>query len=92
MAEFYLGMALFLLLNLLTGLVRVFRGPTLVDRMLTVQLFGTTAVAILMLLAEGLAAPALHDVALLFALLAALSSVAFVRLTPPDHASREDQP
>jgi multicomponent Na+:H+ antiporter subunit F len=92
MAEFYLEMALFLLLNLLTGLVRVFRGPTLVDRMLTVQLFGTTAVAILMLLAEGLAAPALRDVALLFALLAALSSVAFVRLAPPAHASKEDQP
>lgn len=92
MAEFYLGMALFLLLNLLAGLVRVFRGPTLVDRMLTVQLFGTTAVAILMLLAEGLAAPALRDVALLFALLAALSIVAFVRLTPPNHASEEDQP
>lgn len=59
---------------------RVLRGPTAADRMLAAQLFGTTAVAILVLLAEGSDAPALRDVALVFALLAAVTAVAFVRL------------
>lgn len=80
MTELYLSVATFLLLNLLAGLIRVLRGPTLADRMLAAQLFGSTAVAILLLLAESMQIPALRDVAMLFALLAALVTVAFVRL------------
>jgi len=73
------GMALFLLLTLLAGLWRVLRGPTAADRMLAAQLFGTTAVACLLLLAQALDQPPLRDVALVFALLAAVTAVAFVR-------------
>lgn len=69
----------FLLLNLAAGLWRVMRGPTAADRMLAAQLFGTTAVAVLLLLAEGMGRPALRDVALVFALLAAVAAVAFVQ-------------
>ncbi len=58
---------------------RVLRGPTAADRMLAAQLFGTTAVAILLLLAEAAGSAALRDVALVFALLAAVTAVAFVR-------------
>jgi multicomponent Na+:H+ antiporter subunit F len=47
--------------------------------MLAAQLFGTTAVAILLLLAEAGGSAALRDVALVFALLAAVTAVAFVR-------------
>lgn len=79
MNELYLAVAAFLLLNVLVGLARVLRGPTPADRMLAAQLFGTTGVAILLLLAQGLSAPALRDVALVLALLSALSMVAFVR-------------
>jgi multicomponent Na+:H+ antiporter subunit F len=71
--------ALFLLLNVLGGLLRVARGPTAPDRMLAAQLFGTAGVAILLVLAEALDAPALRDVALVFALLAAVLAVAFVK-------------
>lgn len=87
MNEFYLTIAVILLLNLLVGSMRILRGPTLVDRMLVVQLFGTLAVAILVLLAESLGTPALRDVALLFAVLAALIMVAFVglRLRDPEN-------
>lgn len=74
-----LFLSLFLLLNLAAGLWRVMRGPTAADRMLAAQLFGTTAVAILLLLAEGTGQPALRDVALVFALLAAVAAVAFVQ-------------
>ncbi|TDY02601.1 monovalent cation/H+ antiporter complex subunit F [Thiohalophilus thiocyanatoxydans] len=75
----YLGGALFLLLTLVAGLWRVLRGPTAADRMLAAQLFGTTAVACLLLLAEADRAPALRDVALVFALLAVVAVVTFVR-------------
>jgi multicomponent Na+:H+ antiporter subunit F len=71
---------LFLALNLAAGLVRVARGPTAADRMLAALLFGSTTVAILLLLAEWTAQPALRDVALLFMLLATILSVAFVGL------------
>jgi multicomponent Na+:H+ antiporter subunit F len=74
-----LALALFLALNLGAGMWRVLRGPTAADRMLAAQLFGTTAVAILLLLAEASGGAALRDVALVFALLAAVTAVAFVR-------------
>jgi multicomponent Na+:H+ antiporter subunit F len=47
--------------------------------MLAAQLFGTTAAAILLLLAELSAAPALRDAALVLALLAAVTVTAFTR-------------
>ena len=70
---------MFLLLNLGAGMWRVLRGPSAADRMLAAQLFGTTAVAILLLLAEATGSAALRDVALVFALLATVTAVAFVR-------------
>ena len=79
MQTLFLTLALFLLLNLGAGMWRVLRGPTAADRMLAAQLFGTTAVAILLLLAEASGSAALRDVALVFALLAAVTAVAFVR-------------
>jgi multicomponent Na+:H+ antiporter subunit F len=84
MTEFLFLMAIFLFLNLVVGLARVYRGPGSSDRMIAILLFGTTTVAMLLLLAEAMAMPALRDVALLFVLLAALISVAFVRLPPRD--------
>jgi len=79
MQTFHLALALFLLLNLVAGMWRVLRGPTATDRMLAAQLFGTTAVAILLLLAQASSHSSLLDVALIFALLAAITAVAFVR-------------
>jgi multicomponent Na+:H+ antiporter subunit F len=79
MAFFHLMLAFFLLLTLIIGMLRILRGPTPADRMLAAQLFGTTGVAIFLLLAEAMAAPALRDIGLVYALLAAVTSVAFVR-------------
>jgi multicomponent Na+:H+ antiporter subunit F len=70
---------LVILASLLAGLVRVVRGPSLGDRMLAAQLFGTGAVALLVILSVAMAMPALIDVALVFAILAAVAVVAFVR-------------
>ncbi|HMO65340.1 MAG TPA: monovalent cation/H+ antiporter complex subunit F [Verrucomicrobiota bacterium] len=78
-----LGLAVFLLVTLVAGMIRVVRGPTAADRMLAAQLFGTTGVATLLLLAYAGDAPALVDVALVFALLAAVVGVAFGRRGGP---------
>jgi multicomponent Na+:H+ antiporter subunit F len=78
MISLHLAVATFLTVNVVAGLFRVIRGPTAADRMLAAQLFCTTAVAVLLLLAEALAMPAARDVALVFALLAALATAAFV--------------
>lgn len=80
METFFLAASLFLLLNLVAGLVRVYQGPGAADRMLAVLLFGTTTVAALLLLAHGGGHPALIKVALVFVMLAAIAAIAFVRL------------
>ena len=77
----YLSIAIFLLLTLVAGLWRVLRGPSSADRMLAAQLFGSTAVACVLLLAQIFDDPPLRDVALIFALLAAVAAVAFVLRT-----------
>jgi multicomponent Na+:H+ antiporter subunit F len=81
-AAFYVAIALFLLLNIFAGMARIFRGPTAADRMLAVQLFGTQGVAILLLLAQSFGRPALRNVAFVFAVLAIMAMVAFVRRAP----------
>lgn len=90
MNAIYMGVSIFLLLNILAGTVRTLWGPGLADRIITAQLFGTLGVAILLVLAQLLDRPALRDVALVFALLGAVAGVAFVsrvwRLT-----GREDE-
>lgn len=79
MTGFLLAVALFLVANVAAGLVRVIRGPTQADRVVAAQLFGTTGVAILLVLSVAADARPLRDVALVFALLAVVVSVAFVK-------------
>lgn len=90
METFYLALSVFLLLNLGAGMWRVLRGPTPADRMLAAQLFGTTAVAILLLLGQVFDRSELRDVALVFALLAAITAVAFVRKTWSEQEEKHD--
>ena len=74
------ALVLFLIANLLAGLWRIYQGPTAADRMLSALLFGSTTVAILLLLAEWQQMPALQIAALIFAMLAAVISLAFVAI------------
>ena len=67
---------LLLLASLGLGLLRALVGPSLADRMLSVQLLGTGGVALLLLLSLLLGQPALIDVALVLALLAAVAVAA----------------
>ncbi|MFZ5477374.1 MAG: monovalent cation/H+ antiporter complex subunit F [Myxococcota bacterium] len=81
MHEVRAAVSAFLLLTVLIGLVRVARGPTLADRFLVSQLFGSTGVAVLLILAADPGMWALRNVALVFAILAPVTVVALVRLT-----------
>jgi multicomponent Na+:H+ antiporter subunit F len=71
--------AFVLLISLGGGMYQVLRGPTAGDRILVIQLFGTAAVAVLILIGEARNESALVDIALVLALLAAITMVAFVR-------------
>ncbi len=73
------ALALVILLCIVAGLARVFGGPSRIDRLLAAQLMGSAGVATLLLLAYGLDRPSLVDVALVIALLAAVTSVTFVQ-------------
>jgi len=77
MTELLLLSATGLMLSLFLGLLRVLLGPSAGDRMLATQLIGTAGVGILLPLSLLLDEPALIDVALLLALLAAVAAAAF---------------
>ncbi len=85
-----IAVAIALMLTLVGGLLRILVGPSRADRMLAAQLFGTTGVAVLLLLAEAFESPALRDVALVFALLAVINTVVFVRADAPGPAQKRE--
>jgi multicomponent Na+:H+ antiporter subunit F len=80
--------AAFLLITLTGAMVRAQRGPDPADRMQALLALGTTLVAVLLLLGYACCDTALLDVALVFALLAAVISIAFATY-PPDRGQGE---
>jgi multicomponent Na+:H+ antiporter subunit F len=91
MALYFTIVAFGLLVTMLAGLIRILRGPKPADRMLGVQLSGTTTVAVLLLLAEAADGDALRNVALVFVLLSLLVLIAFVERTPPGGVAGENE-
>jgi multicomponent Na+:H+ antiporter subunit F len=79
MDEFLLSAAAFVLLMVALGLVRVARGPGYADRMMAAQLLGTGGIGALLLVGAAVGEAAVVDVALTLALLAAFTSIAFVK-------------
>jgi multicomponent Na+:H+ antiporter subunit F len=92
MDEVLLLAALLLLFTMVAGLVRISRGPTAADRMLAALLFGSTGVAILVLLSQALALPVAVDVALVIAVLAAVVGVAFATRSGRGEAAGKERP
>ncbi len=74
--------ALAILLTLLLSFVRVFRGPSAEDRLLGIQAFGTVGTAVMLLLAESEDRQSLVDVALVLAMLSAVTVITFTRILP----------
>lgn len=79
MTTLMMAVALFLMINLIAALIAASRGPTPADRMLMALLIGTTGTGILALLAMSMGLESLIDVALVLALLAAISGIAFAK-------------
>lgn len=77
---FFSIVVIFLLGTICAGLVRLWRGPTMADRLLTTQLFGSTGVAVLIVLAGKLQEFTLLNVAITFNVLAVLLVVCLVRV------------
>lgn len=73
------ALALLLMGTVALGVYRIERGPTGADRMLASMLFGTSGTALTLLLGEVTGIDRLHDIALVFGLLAAVTAVAFVK-------------
>ncbi len=92
MTYWYLMLSAIILLTIIGGLPRIWLGPTRADRMLSAQLSGSASVAILLLMGAGSKLSYLYDVALIFALLAAVAVVSFVRLAwqKPNKESTSD--
>jgi len=88
----YLGVALVLLLTIVMSLGHVFRQPGRVDSLLAALLFGSTGVALVLVLGKALGLARALDIALVFALLAAVLGVAFVLRGWPDDDAKEDDP
>ena len=86
MTEFLLATAGVILLTVAVGLVRILSGPGDADRMMAAQLIGTGGIGSLLLIAAATGARGVEDVALGFALLAALASAAFVNSGAPAEA------
>ncbi|MCC5882608.1 MAG: multiple resistance and pH regulation protein F [Halomonas sp.] len=81
MTPIYLSAAILLLANAGVGAWRIWHGPTSADRMVAAELITTTTVAVLLVLSALVEQPVLIDVALLFALLAAVAMANFVTRT-----------
>lgn len=79
MTGFLLGAAAFVLAMVAVGLARVLRGPHDADRVMAAQLLGSGGIASLLLVGAAADVPAVVDVALTLALLAAFASIAFVK-------------
>jgi len=92
MTGFYFGVSIFLLLSLALGLIRVVRGPGPANRIMAMQLFGTTGLALVLILGAAFESPAATDIAIVFALLATLAGSAFARCFRPPEEAGEDDP
>jgi multicomponent Na+:H+ antiporter subunit F len=88
MDSFLFLIASFILAMVAGGLIIILRRPAEVDRIMAAQLLGTGGVAILLILAIATKVSPIVDVALMLALFAAFTTVAFVRDVP----DRENTP
>lgn len=79
MTTFLTAASIVVLMTIAIGFVRVLLGPSKADRLIAAQLFGTAGVAWILLIAYATDKPGLSDVALVLALLAAVTAIAFVK-------------
>ncbi len=74
----YLMILLLLVVAMLIGLLRIIQGPAETDRMLAIQLFSSTGIAMLLVIGEWTDSASVLNIALCFALLAPITITAFM--------------
>jgi len=79
MADLFTLAAILLLLTVAAALVRCWRGPGPVERIMAVQLAGTAVIGVAVVLGAARGDAAFLDAALIGTLLAAIAVTAFVR-------------
>jgi len=88
---FFLGLAIFLLLNAFLCLYCAFRGPTVVDRILAINIVGTKTLVVLVLLAYVFGRGLFIDVAFVYALLNLIATLAASRFLETGRLEEEWQ-
>ncbi|KYH25881.1 putative monovalent cation/H+ antiporter subunit F [Halalkalicoccus paucihalophilus] len=81
LSDVFLGAAAIFVVLAIALLYRAIKGPTMQDRVLAVNVLGTNTVVILALLAAGLDQPWFLDIALIYALLNFLVTIAISKFT-----------
>jgi len=75
----FVAAAAALLITMLLALVRAFAGPTLYDRILAVNAFGTKTVLMIAVLGFLMGRPEFLDIALLYALINFIGTIAVLK-------------
>ena len=79
--EILLGAAAAFVLASLVGVYRIVRGPTMPDRVIAVNVIGSNVVIVIALLAAAIGEPGALDIALVYALLNFLLSIAISKFS-----------
>ena len=75
----FLAAVLAILVTMALALIRAFRGPSVYDRMLAANMFGTKTVLLIAVGGYALNWPSFVDVALLYAMVNFVSTIAIMR-------------
>jgi multicomponent Na+:H+ antiporter subunit F len=76
----FITVAVVILIAIAVGLVRAFRGPTLYDRVLAVNMAGTLTVLMVAVLGFMTGRPEFLDIALVYVLISFVSTIAVLRV------------
>jgi len=78
-----------ILVSMLLALVRAFFGPSIYDRILSVNMFGTKTVLLISILGFLMGRPHFLDIALVYALINFISIIAILRFFEYTHPARD---
>ena len=85
----FLAVSVTIIVVLVLALVRAFLGPTLFDRILAVNMFGTKIVLLVAVLGVVSDQPSFVDIALVYALINFIAIIAVLRFFEYDRRTRE---
>ena len=86
----YITVSVVILVAIAIGLVRAFRGPTLYDRVMAVNMIGTLTVLMVAVLGFMTGRPEFLDIALVYVLISLVSTIAVLRVVNTSNDTTED--